>query len=139
MRTSYSFDATRKNFLPDAVAFPVDVAEVQRIIELANQMRFPVVPRGAGTGFSGGSLPIRGGLVLSMEMMDRILTIDTENLYVVTQPGVMTGVLKEAVRKAGLFYPRDPASLKFSTIGGNIAECAGGMCAVKYGVTRDYV
>ncbi|MCL1925648.1 MAG: FAD-binding protein [Syntrophorhabdaceae bacterium] len=138
-RASYSFDATRKNFLPDAVAFPVDTLEVQRIVELANQMRFPVVPRGAGTGFSGGSLPVHGGLVLSTELMDRILAIDTENLYVVAQPGVVTGALKEEVRKMGLFYPPDPASLKFSTIGGNIAECAGGMCAVKYGVTRDYV
>ena len=138
-RVSYSFDATRKKLLPDAVAFPVDVVEVQRIVELANRMRFPIVPRGAGTGFSGGSLPVRGGLVLSTERMDRILAIDTENLYAVVEPGVVTGVLKDEVRKAGLFFPPDPASLKFSTIGGNIAECSGGMCAVKYGVTKDYV
>ena len=138
-RTCYSFDATRRKFLPDAVAFPVDAGEVQRIIELANRIRFPVVPRGAGTGFSGGSLPVRGGLVLSTERMDRILAIDAENLYVVAEPGVVTGVLKDEVSKYGLFYPPDPASLKFSTIGGNIAECSGGMCAVKYGVTRDYV
>jgi glycolate oxidase len=138
-RTSYSFDATRKKFLPDAVAFPADAEEVRRIVVLANHLRFPVVPRGAGTGFSGGSLPVHGGLVLSTERMDRILAIDPENLYAVVEPGVITGALKEAVRKVGLFYPPDPASLKFCTIGGNIAECAGGMCAVKYGVTRDYV
>ena len=137
--TCYSFDALRKKFLPDAVAFPGDAGEVQRIVQLANRLRFPVVPRGAGTGFSGGSLPVQGGVVLSMEKMDRILAIDGENLYAVVEPGVITGDLKEAARKAGLFYPPDPASLKFSTIGGNIAECSGGMSAVKYGVTRDYV
>lgn len=138
-RTAYSFDALRKKYLPDAVGFPGNTGEVQRIVQLANRLRFPIVPRGAGTGFSGGSLPTHGGLVLSMERMDRILAIDGENLYAVVEPGVITGALKEEVRKIGLFYPPDPASLKFSTIGGNIAECAGGMCAVKYGVTRDYV
>jgi len=138
-RTCYSIDATRKKFHPDAVAFPANADEVRRIVLLANEHRFPVVPRGAGTGFSGGSLPVHGGVVLSTERMDRILAIDAENLYAVVEPGVVTETLKEEVRKVGLFYPPDPASLKFSTLGGNIAECAGGMCAVKYGVTRDYV
>ncbi|MGZ4656892.1 MAG: FAD-binding oxidoreductase, partial [Blastococcus sp.] len=138
-RICYSFDATRKTFLPDAVVYPVNSEEVRQAVLLANLHRFPVVPRGAGTGFSGGSLPVRGGVVLSTERMDRIVSIDTENLYAVVEPGVVTGMLKEEVRKKGLFYPPDPASLKFSTLGGNIAECAGGMCAVKYGVTRDYV
>jgi glycolate oxidase len=138
-RICYSYDATGKKFLPDAVAFPVDAEEVRRIVLLANRHRFPVVPRGAGSGFSGGSLPVHGGVVLSTERMDRIVAIDTENLYAVVEPGVVTETLKEEARRRGLFYPPDPASLKFSTIGGNIAECAGGMCAVKYGVTRDYV
>ncbi len=138
-RTCYSFDATRKKFLPDAVAFPVDAEEIRQIVLLANRHRFPVVPRGAGSGFSGGALPVRGGVVLSTERMDRILAIDGENLYAVVEPGVVTETLKEAARAVGLFYPPDPASLKFSTLGGNIAECAGGMCAVKYGVTREYV
>jgi glycolate oxidase len=138
-RTCYSFDATRRKFLPDAVAFPVNAEEVRQIVLLANRYRFPVVPRGAGSGLSGGSLPVQGGVVLSTERMDRILAIDGENLYAVVEPGVVTETLKEAVRKVGLFYPPDPASLGFSTLGGNIAECAGGMCAVKYGVTRDYV
>ncbi len=138
-RTCYAFDATRRKFLPDAVAFPLGAEEVRRIVLLANRYGFPVVPRGAGSGLSGGSLPVHGGLVLSMERMDRILAIDTENLYAVVEPGVVTETLKQEVRKVGLFYPPDPASLKFSTLGGNIAECAGGMCAVKYGVTRDYV
>ena len=135
----YSYDATGKIFLPEAVAFPVDADEVRRTVLLANERRFPVIPRGAGSGFSGGSLPVQGGLVLSMERMDRILSIDAENLVAVVEPGVVTETLKEEAKKRGLFYPPDPASLKFCTIGGNIAECSGGMCAVKYGVTRDYV
>ena len=138
-RISYSFDATGKKFLPDGVVYPINAEEVRQTVLLANRHRFPVVPRGAGSGFSGGSLPVRGGIILSTERMDRILSIDTENLYAVVEPGVVTGTLKEEARKKGLFYPPDPASLKFSTLGGNIAECAGGMCAVKYGVTRDYV
>ncbi len=138
-RICYSFDATGKKFLPDAVVYPVNADEVQQTVLLANKYRFPVVPRGAGSGFSGGSLPVHGGVVLSTERMDRIVTVDEENLYAVVEPGVVTGTLKEEVRRKGLFYPPDPASLKFSTLGGNIAECSGGMCAVKYGVTRDYV
>jgi len=138
-RICYAFDATGKKFLPDAVVYPVTADEVRQTVVLANRHRFPVVPRGAGSGFSGGSLPVHGGVVLSTERMDRILSIDTENLYAVVEPGVVTGTLKEEARKKGLFYPPDPASLKFSTLGGNIAECSGGMCAVKYGVTRDYV
>ena len=125
--------------MPDAVAFPLSAEEVRRTVLLANEHRFPVIPRGAGSGFSGGSVPVQGGLVLSLERMDRILSIDTENLVAVVEPGVVTETLKEEARKRGLFYPPDPASLKFCTIGGNIAECSGGMCAVKYGVTRDYV
>ena len=138
-RICYSYDATGKEFLPDAVVFPLNAEEVRRTVLLANDHIFPVVPRGAGSGFSGGSLPVRGGVVLSTERMDRILAVDTENLVAVVEPGVVTDTLKETVKKKGLFYPPDPASLKFCTIGGNLAECAGGMCAVKYGVTRDYV
>src|SRR3972149_6395782 len=126
-------------FLPEAVACPVNAEEGRRTVLLANEHRFPVIPRGAGSGFSGGSVPVRGGLVLSLERMDRILSIDTENLVAVVEPGVVTETLKEEAKKRGLFYPPDPASLKFCTLGGNIAECSGGMCAVKYGVTRDYV
>jgi len=138
-RICYSFDATRKKFLPDAVVYPANAEEVRQTVLLANLHRFPVVPRGAGSGFSGGSLPVRGGVVLSTERMDRIVSIDAGNLYAIVEPGVVTETLKLEARKRGLFYPPDPASLKFSTIGGNIAECSGGMSAVKYGVTRDYV
>jgi len=138
-RLCYSFDATGRESLPDGVAFAESAEEVRRTVLLANDFRFPVIPRGAGSGFTGGSVPVRGGLVLSLERMDRILSIDEENLVAVVEPGVVTGTLKDEVSRRGLFYPPDPASFRFSTIGGNIAECAGGMCAVKYGVTRDYV
>ena len=135
----YSYDATRRESLPWAVARPVSADEISKILVLANQELFPVVPRGAGTGMSGGSVPIAGGLVLSLERMNRILEIDENDLIAVVEPGVVTGDLQREVEARGLFYPPDPASSKFCTIGGNVAECAGGLRAAKYGVTRDYV
>ncbi len=136
---AYSYDATQREALPWAVARPSTAREVSEILVLANQERFPVVPRGAGTGMSGGSVPTSGGLVLSLERMNRILEIDEEDLIAVVEPGVITGDLQREVEKRGLFYPPDPASHDFCTIGGNVAECAGGLRAVKYGVTKDYV
>lgn len=135
----YSYDATRMEYLPDAVVFPANAEEISHILRLANRERVPVFPRGAGSGFSGGSLPKGGGVALVTTRMNRIIRIDTDNLLAVVEPGVVTGDLQKAVEKLGLFYPPDPASLGFSTIGGNVAECAGGPRAVKYGVTRDYV
>lgn len=135
----YSYDATNTLHQPDAVVFPSGPEEVSLILKMANSEGFPVIPRGAGTGFSGGSLPVEGGVVISFERMRKILEIDAENLVAVVEPGVVTWDLQQAAEKLGLFYPPDPSSLKFSTIGGNIAECAGGPRAVKYGVTRDYV
>lgn len=135
----YSYDATQREALPWAVARPSTAREVSEILVLANREHFPVIPRGAGTGMSGGSVPARGGLVLSLERMNRILEIDEENLIAVVEPGVITGDLQREVEKRGLFYPPDPASHDFCTIGGNVAECAGGLRAVKYGVTKDYV
>jgi glycolate oxidase len=135
----YSYDATQMEFLPDAVVHPAGAAEVSEILKLANREKFPVFPRGAGSGFSGGSLPKGGGVVLVTTRMDRILRIDTENLVAEVEPGVVTEQFQIAVEKLGLFYPPDPASLKFSTLGGNVAECAGGPRAVKYGVTKDFV
>lgn len=135
----YSYDATQREVLPWAVARPASAQEISEIIRLANRELFPVVPRGAGTGMSGGSVPIHGGLVLSLERMNRILEIDDENLVAVVEPGVITGELQREVEARGLFYPPDPASNQFCTIGGNVAECAGGLRAVKYGVTKDYV
>jgi glycolate oxidase len=135
----YSYDGTGLEYMPSAVAFPGSAAEICSIMELANQELFPVIPRGAGTGMTGGSLPVEGGLVLVMSRLDRILEIDAENQVASVEPGVITGQFQAAVRKEGLFYPPDPASKDFCTMGGNVAECSGGPSAVKYGVTRDYV
>jgi glycolate oxidase len=135
----YGYDATNLEALPNLVVFPGKVEEVSAILKLANKHRFPVVPRGMGTGFSGGSIPVLGGIVLVMTRFNRILEIDTENLVATVEPGVVTGDLQKAVEKLGLFYPPDPASQLYCTIGGNVAECAGGPKAIKYGVTKDYV
>lgn len=135
----YSFDATQEEYLPQVVVFPESPQEVVQIMELAGEEQIPVIPRGAGSGFTGGSLPVKGGMVVSTEKMNRILEIDEKNLTVLVEPGVVTGDLQATVEAMGLFYPPDPASLAFSTLGGNVAENAGGPRAVKYGVTRDYV
>jgi len=135
----YASDGTKMAFRPDAVAFPADSHEISGILRLANREYFPVIPRGAGSGMSGGALPVRGGLILSLERLNRIRLIDQQNLIAKVEPGVITAELQEAVEEVGLFYPPDPASTHISTIGGNVAECAGGLRAVKYGVTRDYV
>jgi glycolate oxidase len=136
---AYSYDATQQRALPWAVARPATAREVSDILLLANRERIPVVPRGAGTGMSGGSVPVRGGIVLSLERMNRIIEIDEDNLIAVAESGVITGDLQREVESRGLFYPPDPASHKTCTLGGNVAECAGGLRAVKYGVTKDYV
>lgn len=135
----YGYDATQMEFLPAAVVHPANPDEVSAILKLANRRRFPVFPRGAGSGFTGGALPTAGGVVLVTTRMNRILRIDTENLIAEVEPGVVTEQFQIAVEKLGLFYPPDPASLKFSTLGGNVAENAGGPRCVKYGVTRDFV
>jgi len=126
-------------FPPEVVVKPADADEVSRILVLANRFRIPVTPRGGGTGLSGGALPVHGGICLSMERLNRILEIDTKNLQAVVEPGVITQKLQEEVEALGLFYPPDPASRGSCHLGGNLAECAGGPRAVKYGVTKDYV
>jgi glycolate oxidase len=136
---NYSSDGTRLRYMPDAVAFPGSSEEISQILLLANREFFPVIPRGAGSGMSGGALPVKGGLVLSMERFNRILSIDQDKLTAKVEPGVITAHLQGEVERLGLFYPPDPASLHISTIGGNVAECAGGLRAVKYGTTKDYV
>ncbi len=138
-RICYSYDATQRQFLPDVVVHPGSPAEISEIMKLANAEKIPVFPRGAGSGFSGGSLPTEGGIVLATSRLDQILEIDEENLVATVEPGVVTETFQKAVEKVGLFYPPDPASLKFSTLGGNVAECAGGPRCVKYGVTKDYI
>jgi len=135
----YAFDGTGPEYMPDAVAFPASNEEISHILKLATKEGFPVIPRGAGSGMSGGALPVEGGLVLAMNRFDQILSIDQDNLICRVEPGVITADLQDAVEAVGLFYPPDPASRDISTIGGNVAECAGGLRAVKYGVTRDYV
>jgi len=135
----HSFDATGHSSMPDMVVFPATTLEVSKILELATQYKVCVTPRGSGSGMTGGTLPLGGGIVMAMSRMNRILEIDTENLTARVESGVVTGDLHTAVERLGLFYPPDPASSSFCTIGGNIGECAGGPKAVKYGVTRDYV
>ncbi len=126
-------------FRPEVVVVPHDADGVARTMRFASEHRIPVTPRGAGTGLSGGALPIHGGIVLSTRALNRILEIDRENLMAVVEPGVITQVFQEAVEAQGLFYPVDPASRGSCFLGGNLAECSGGPRAVKYGVTKDFV
>ena len=124
---------------PIAVALPTVTGEVAELVRLAAEHRVPVVPRGAGTGLSGGAAGVAGGLTIAFTRMDRILEIDRDDLVVVCQPGVVNLDLKKAVEAEGLFYAPDPASYETCTIGGNLGTNAGGLCCVKYGVTRDSV
>ena len=137
---AYSYDATRAHFEPDAVLFPRNEGDVSEILKYCNEHRIVIVPRGAGSGFTGGALPSKGGIVLAFEKhMNKILEIDMENMVAIVQPGVINMDLQKAVEAVGLFYPPDPASQNYSTIGGNVNENAGGMRAAKYGITKDYV
>jgi glycolate oxidase len=136
----YSFDGTAAlQKMPGIVAFATDADQVVRLIRLANEKRFPVVTRGSGTGLSGGSVPVDGGVVLCLSKMNRILEVDAKNLTLTAEAGAVTLSIAEAAEKVGLFYPPDPGSMKISTIGGNVAENSGGLRGLKYGVTRDYV
>ena len=124
---------------PELVVLPRTAAAVAAILRLATEHRFPVIPRGTGTGVVGGAVAVGGGVVLSLERMNRILEIDADNMMAVVEPAVITGHLQREAAAAGLFYPPDPASVDSCSIGGNVATGAGGPRAVKYGVTRDYV
>ncbi len=137
---AYSYDATREHFYPDAVIFPENTQEVSEILKYCNEHNISIIPRGAGSGFTGGALPSKGGIVLAVEKyMNKIIEIDEKDMVAVVQPGVVNRELQRAVEKKGLFYPPDPASMDYSTIGGNVSENAGGMRAAKYGITKDYV
>ena len=139
-RLVFAFDATAMiKQKPAAVAAPGSVDEVAALLRLANSRSLPIVPRGAGTGLSGGAIPVAESLVLSTLKLNRILEIDCENLTALVEPGVITADLHAAVEAKGLFYPPDPGSMKICTLGGNVAENAGGLRGLKYGVTRDYV
>ncbi len=137
---TYGHDETeRLLYLPEVVLKPKTTDEIAQIMRLCNEAKIPVTPRGAGTGLSGGALPHLGGVLLSTERLNSILQIDERNLQVITEPGVITEVLQNAVKEKGLFYPPDPSSRGSCFIGGNIAENSGGPKAVKYGVVKDYV
>ena len=136
---SYSFDGTFIECRPDAVVQPSNTEEVSRILALANHHEIPVIPRGMATGLSGGSVPVAGGLSLSLTRMNKIQEIDQENMIATVEAGLITADLQAEVEALGLFYPPDPSSIKQSTIGGNVACNAGGPRCLKYGVTGDYV
>ncbi|WP_152266641.1 FAD-binding oxidoreductase [Agriterribacter humi] len=139
-RIHYGHDETEElSFLPEIILLPHSSSEISEILKICNEALIPVTPRGAGTGLSGGALPHLGGVLISTERMNNILQIDESNLQVITEPGVITEVLQDAVKAKGLFYPPDPSSRGSCFIGGNIAENSGGPKAVKYGVVKDYV
>ncbi|MDP2271933.1 MAG: FAD-linked oxidase C-terminal domain-containing protein [Archangium sp.] len=139
-RATYGHDESDQgDFLPALVVFPRDAAEVQRVVRACNTHQVPLTPVAARSGKSGGSLPIHGGISVSLERMNRIIAIRPEDLTATVQPGVILGDFQRAVEAAGLFYPPDPNSAPYCTMGGNIAENAGGPSALKYGVTGDYV
>lgn len=136
---AYAYDNSRKYFPPECVIFPLTTAEVVKAVQLCNQFAVPLTPRGRGTGTAGGSLAEQGGASLSMERMTQIISIDAANRVVIAQPGVLNESIQAAVKPSGFFWPPDPSSAAFSSIGGNLATCAGGPHAVKYGTTRDHV
>lgn len=139
-RSLHAKDETEDfEFPPEVVVTPSSTDQVSAILKLANEHHLPVTPRGGGTGLSGGALPVRGGICLSMKRFNRILEIDEKNFQVTVEPGVITQKFQEELESRGLFYPPDPASRGSCHLGGNLAECAGGPRAVKYGVTKDYV
>lgn len=136
---AYAYDNSRRIFPPEMVAFPVTGAEVRSIVVLCNMHGVALTPRGRGTGTSGGSLPEQGGLALSLERMLRIVSMDPANRVIVTEPGVLNESIQEAARPHGFFWPPDPSSAAYCSVGGNLATSAGGPRAVKYGTTRDHV
>jgi glycolate oxidase len=136
----YSYDATPlTSFKPDAIVRAFNEEDIQKVLELATEENIPVTTRGSGTGLSGGSVPVKGGIVLVTTAMNKIIEIDGDDLSVTVEPGVITANLHAAVEAMDLFYPPDPGSMKISTIGGNVAENAGGLRGLKYGITGDYV
>jgi glycolate oxidase len=138
-RVVNSYDATKQRFLPDLVIRPVSAQEISGILKIANENHIPVYPRGAASGLTGGAVPLYGGIVLDVTRMNHILDIDEANLTATVEPGVVIADFQSEVEKRGLLYPPDPASNKIATMGGSVAECAGGLRGMKYGVTKDYV
>jgi D-lactate dehydrogenase len=136
---AYSYDNSRNFRPPIAVVFPLTTEEVQAVVKLCYEHKIPVVPRGRGTGTAGGSVPEQGGVALSLERMNRLLSIDPDNRMAIIEPGVLNQELQDAIRPKGFFWPPDPSSAPYCSVGGNLATCAAGPHAVKYGVARDHV
>ncbi len=137
---THSYDGTPMlQTLPDGVIYPKDTQEVSGIMKILNRHRVPLISRGSGTNLCGGSVPVQGGVVMVMHRMKAILDVDLQNLTATVQPGIITKTFIEHIENLGLFYPPDPSSMSISTIGGNIAECSGGLRGLKYGTTKDYV
>ncbi len=135
----FCYDATEMRFMPDVVLMPRSTGEVSEIMKAAHAGAIPVTPQGGRTGLSGGALPVKGGVLLSLLRMNKIVEVDPKNMLVRVEPGVVSADLQEALKDRGLFFPPDPSSTIESTLGGNVAENAGYTRAVKYGVTRDYI
>ena len=138
-RICYSYDGTKQKALPDIVVRPDGTSDVSNTLKIANKYEIPIYARGAGTGLTGGAVPLMGGIVFDLKSMNRIIEICPEDFVATVEPGVVTKDLQDEIAKFDLFYPPDPSSAAFSTIGGNVAECAGGITGLKYGVTRDYI
>jgi glycolate oxidase subunit GlcD len=136
---AYSYDATMRQEIPDVIVFPRSTEQVSAIMEIAHREKIPVVPRGAGTNLSGGTIPLKGGIIVEISRMNRILEINTADRRAVVEPGVINLDLQNVLAPLGYFYPPDPASQKSSTMGGNIGENAGGPMCLRYGVTSKYV
>ncbi|MEE9585150.1 MAG: FAD-linked oxidase C-terminal domain-containing protein [Candidatus Brocadiales bacterium] len=136
---SYDATATRQRAMPDVVVKASTTEEVAAVVKVADKNNIPISPCGARSGLSGGSIPLYGGIALDTTRMDRILEINAQDMIATVEPGVVTKRFQDEAARHKLFYPPDPGSAEFSTLGGNIAECSGGMAGIKYGVTRDYV
>lgn len=136
---AYAYDNSRNFRPPQAVVFALSAEEVQAVVQLCHTHKVPLVPRGRGTGTAGGSVPEQGGIVLSLERMNRILKLDPDNRIAIVEPGVLNQELQDALKPAGFCWPPDPSSASYCSIGGNLATCAAGPHAVKYGVARDHV
>ena len=138
-RICYSFDGTKQKALPDVIVKPLTTEDVSSAVKVANEYSMPIYARGAGTGLTGGAVPVNGGMVIDIMKMNKILEISPHDMTATVEPAVITKELQNEVAKHHLFYPPDPSSADSSTIGGNVAECAGGITGVKYGVTRNYI
>src|SRR5208283_5351040 len=139
-RVCYSFDASNSEaMLPYAVAWPINADQLVKVVKFASANNYSIIARGAGTGMAGASIPSTNSIVISFEKMRKLLDVDTKNMTVTVEPGIINGKLQKELEYLGFFYPPDPASLNNCTIGGNVATNAGGPRAIKYGVTRDYV